>query len=103
MNQQQMLSAIPSFIEEHYPKNRTAADGGPPTPGRGEAVVLLTRFVMGLSFCTHSVQLTREQVAMLRTWLVAPEGRLRLGGERESVLDVLAAGGILIQVDGDGS
>jgi hypothetical protein len=46
---QELLDMIPVFVEKHYPKNDTAAHGGPATPGRGEATVLLTRFIMELS------------------------------------------------------
>lgn len=43
---QQLLEMIPEFVERTFPKNDTAANGGEPTSGRGEASVLLTRFVM---------------------------------------------------------
>lgn len=36
---------LPHFIERHWPKNDTAAQGGAPTPGRGEATVTLVRFI----------------------------------------------------------
>lgn len=45
MTKEGLYAAIPAFVERHYPKNGTAAHGGEPTPGRGEAAVLLARFV----------------------------------------------------------
>ena len=47
----ELYQAIPRFVENHFPKNDTAAHGGAPTPGRGEAAVLLARFV---SEITHT-------------------------------------------------
>ena len=37
---QQLWDAVPGFIERHWPKNDTAAEGGAPTPGRGDATRL---------------------------------------------------------------
>jgi hypothetical protein len=45
VTKEDLLAAIPAFVERHYPKNGTAAQGGERTPGRGEAAVLLARFV----------------------------------------------------------
>jgi hypothetical protein len=42
---QQLWDAVPGFIERHWPKNDTAADGGAPTPGRGHATVTVSRFI----------------------------------------------------------
>lgn len=43
---QQLLDAIPQFVESVYPKNDTAEEGGAETPGRGAAAALLARFVV---------------------------------------------------------
>ena len=37
------------FVDNKFPKNETSAHGGPATPGRGEAIVLLTEFVCYLT------------------------------------------------------
>jgi hypothetical protein len=46
MRKQELLDAVPAYVDEHWPKNDTAAEGGPATPGRGEAAVAITRFIM---------------------------------------------------------
>lgn len=46
MTRQELLDAIPGFVEANWPKNDTAALGGERTPGRGEAVVAITRFIL---------------------------------------------------------
>lgn len=40
-----LIGYVPHFVEAHWPKNKTAKQGGPATPGRGEAAVTLTRFI----------------------------------------------------------
>ena len=42
---QQLWDAVPGFIERHWPKNDTAAEGGAPTPGRGDATVTVSKFI----------------------------------------------------------
>lgn len=46
VTREELLNAIPDFVDEKFPKNDTAASGGAATPGRGDAVVLLTQFVL---------------------------------------------------------
>jgi hypothetical protein len=50
-----LREAVPEFIEKHWPKNNTAAGGGEPTPGRGEAMVTMGMFLAELP------ELTRER------------------------------------------
>jgi hypothetical protein len=43
-----MERALPAFIERHWPKNGTAENGGPATPGRGEAMTAVAMFLAEL-------------------------------------------------------
>jgi len=43
-----LYDAMPGFIEKHWPKNNTAATGGPTTPGRGEAMAAIAMFIAEL-------------------------------------------------------
>jgi hypothetical protein len=43
-----LRQAVPDFIERHWPKNDTAAQGGPATPGRGEAMAAVAMFIFEL-------------------------------------------------------
>jgi hypothetical protein len=45
---QQLLDALPDFVERHWPKNTTAEHGGPATPGRGEAMAAVAMFITEL-------------------------------------------------------
>jgi hypothetical protein len=44
MSEQELMELIPEFVEEEFPKQDT--EGLIKTPGRGEAAVLLTKFLM---------------------------------------------------------
>ena len=44
----ELYDAMPEFIERHWPKNDTAATGGPATPGRGEAMAAIAMFIAEL-------------------------------------------------------
>jgi len=46
MTKEQLLAAVPDYVDRCWPKSDTAAQGGPATPGRGEAVVAITRFIL---------------------------------------------------------
>lgn len=43
-----LYSAVPDFIDKHFPKNKTAAQGGEPTPGRGDAMAAIAMFIAEL-------------------------------------------------------
>jgi len=45
---EELFSAIGPFIENHWPKNVTATDGGPATPVRGDAMAHVAMFVVEL-------------------------------------------------------
>lgn len=44
----QLYDLMPRFIERHWPKNDTAANGGPATPGRGKAMAAIAMFIAEL-------------------------------------------------------
>jgi hypothetical protein len=43
-----MYQAIGPFVEKHWPKNDTAADGGPATPRPGVAASTIAMFIVEL-------------------------------------------------------
>ncbi len=54
-----LQQALPDFIERHWPKNDTAADGGHATPGRGEAMAAIAMFIEELEL-TDSARLESD-------------------------------------------